>query len=347
LLAAVAGGLLLLGPAAGVAQEGAPALRTNEAELTELARKGSLDTSDMAAVFAFVFGRLPKRVQVLPTENYYYFQFSDGGLDYTGNLRLSAADRDTGILHFAYNERVTDWNRQPRSLYAPLSAAQGVVVEKVEPLVYRVTFAGKTVTFALNDLREHRPPADLVRADEVVLGPIFDESGMRFFLLFNKRLKVFHYVLDETVPVADKFSPSKFNDRIEIGRRTGFAFYRDEGRRILVGVYARDSELNTYFDGPFDQLPDNFVEGDALRDAVISAMPEFRGQIDRLGRFLNRPGRVLIHPYLVYRDEQDLAVFARCVADRRVAPNQRARCFVIPDDEQNRRRPQPLALLGR
>ena len=35
-----------------------------------------------------------------------------------------------------------------------------------------------------------------------ILGPIFDESAIQFYLVFNKRLKVFHYVLDESGTVA-------------------------------------------------------------------------------------------------------------------------------------------------
>jgi hypothetical protein len=55
-----------------------------------------------------------------------------------------------------------------------------------------------------------------------------------------------------------------------MGKRTGFAFYQDglRHRKILVGVYEANYRLNTYFDGPFDQLPDNFIEGETLRKAI-------------------------------------------------------------------------------
>ena len=52
-------------------------------------------------------------------------------------------------------------------------------------------------------------PREMARADETFLGPVFDEFGIRFFLTFNSRLKLFHFLLDETVPVADKFMPVK------------------------------------------------------------------------------------------------------------------------------------------
>ena len=78
--------------------------------------------------------------------------------------------------------------------------------------------------------------------------------------MFNTRLeRSFHYLLDETVKVADDFFPVKYSERVLVGKRTGFAFYNDTPRRILIGTFERNSQLNTYFDGPFDQLPDNFI----------------------------------------------------------------------------------------
>ena len=64
---------------------------------------------------------------------------------------------------------------------------------RAAPLTYRVTHAAKTVTFVLNDLSGVKPPPDMLKADEKFLGPIFDESAIRFFLVFNSRLKIFHY----------------------------------------------------------------------------------------------------------------------------------------------------------
>ena len=72
---------------------------------------------------------------------------------------------------------------------------------------------------------------------------------------------------------------------ILVGKRTGFAYYRDHRleRKILIGVFEQNVRLNNYFDGPFDQLPDNFIEGDTLRQAIIDSDPGLKGKIDRLG----------------------------------------------------------------
>jgi len=329
------------------AQDGLPGLELNETEIGRVTRRANLDIKDPLAVFAFVFGRLPERVNVLPTENYYYFRFALNGAIYAGNFRLAVNDRDQGKMHFAYNDLPSDRRPDPETTHVVLDASRGVTVEKLTVLSYRVTHAGKSVTFALNDLSQIKPPAGLLNADETFLGPIFDESGIRFFLLFNGKLKVFHYLLDETAGVADEFVAAKATDCITIGKRTAFAFYRDDrGRRILIGVDRRNSELNTYFDGPFDQLPDNFIDGDSMRDAIIAATPEVKGQIDRFGHFLaEQDARFLIHPFLRYRREADLTVFHRCATT--VAAAQRPRCFVIEDRDAMRRNPVPLALKRR
>jgi hypothetical protein len=337
---------LLAGLAAASAQDRIH-LRTNEAEIGEALRDGGITIDDPLAVFAAVLKNLPERVQVYPTENYFYFRFTHNAVVYAGNIRLAASDRDRGKVNFAYSEPPADWNPNPKNHHAVLGAEQGVTVEKSGPLSYRVTHAAKSVTFARNDLSKVKPPPDAIKPDETFLGPVFDESAIRFFLMFNARLKVFHFVLDETTPVADQFSGLKGSEGIQIGKRTGFAFYSFEGRKILVGVDERQSRLNTYLDGPFDQLPENFIDGEALREAILAAEPGVKGKIDRLGNFSDGSGRYLINPYLLYRQPGDLAVFVRCVMAKQVPAADRAACFVIDNAEAQRKNPQPLALKRR
>jgi hypothetical protein len=347
--AAIAGVLALTWIAAAPAQDASAPFHTNESEIAAMTQSSALEIFNPVAVFAFVMKQLPQRVQVYPTENYYYFHFVHSGVPYMGNIRLTAANRDRGQVAFAYSEQLTDWNDNPRDYHAALDAADGVTVEKIEPLVYRITLSaalgGKTVTFALNDLSQVKPPTGFLTADERYLGPSFDESGMRFFFVFNKRLKVFHFLLDETAKVPDQLVPAPATDRILIGKRTGFAFYQFGDRKVLIGVNARQSRLNTYYDGPFDQLPENFIQGDSLLDAIVAANPSVRGKIDRLGNFTDGNSRFLIHPYLPYREISDLAIFHRCATT--VPAAERARCFVIDDDEAQRPHPRPLALKRR
>jgi hypothetical protein len=322
-------------------------LRTNEAEIGEVLRDGGVAIDDPLAVFGAVMRKLPDRVKVLPTENYFYFHFTNNGLVYSGNIRLAAADRDQGKIHIAYSEQPTDWNSDPKIRHAVLGVEQGVTVEKAGLFSYRLGHAGKTVAFDLNDLPGKKPPPEAIKADESFIGPVFDESGIRFFLLFNTRLKIFHFVLDETEPVADQFAPVKGAGPVVLGKRTGFAFYPLDGRKILVGVDARESRLNTDLDGPFDQLPENFIGGETLRAAIVAADPSVASKIDRLGNLATGGERYLIHPYLPYAQPGDLAVFQGCMASKAVKPADRAACLVIDDEEAQKKNPRPLALKGR
>jgi hypothetical protein len=344
---------LLLAAGAALAQDRERLqLRTNEADIAETQwhgklGNGALAIDDTLAVFTFVLSNLPDRVKVLPTENYYYVRFAHKGVRYVGNIRLAAADRDQGKVHFSFSEEPTDWNNEPADKYYAFGTDKSVSVEKIATLEYRVSAGGKSVTFALNDLSKVQPPPGYLGADEKFLGPVFDESGIRFFLVFNTRLRVFHFLLDETEPVADEFFASKAASQIVIGKRTGFAFYVSGNRKILIGASKRQSELNTSLDGPFDQLPENFIAGDDLRDAMIASEPGVKGTIDRLGNFNNGSGRFLIHPYMLYRQVADLAVFHRCVSSRQVKPAEQPLCFVIDDQESQRPNPRPLALKSR
>jgi hypothetical protein len=295
-----------------------PKLETNQAYIEELMRESTLAIKDPFAAFAFVFESLPERVKVYPTENYYYFKFLHNGVPYAGNIRIEPGDDDKVTVHFAYFEELTEWRDDAATQHVFLDAAHGVTVEKVERLVYRLTYGGKSVVFALNDLSQVKPPASALGPDEKFIGPIFDESAIRFFLVYNQRLKIFHYILDETEKVPDEFFPAKRTDRIIIGKRTGFAFYRDHKRerKILIGVFDANYRLNTYFDGPFDQLPDNFIEGETLREIILELSPGLKGKIDRFGSSWDGTIRFQISPYVPYRTQDDLYGAHACATSR-------------------------------
>jgi hypothetical protein len=324
------------GMQAGGAADGGqlPRLHTNEALVDEVNRAGAFDVADVKAVFAFVFNSLPDRVKVYPTENYYYFSFYHRGVRYMGNIRLENELRDQGKVHFAYEIEPADWNGKEQLFHAVLDAAQGLAVEKLDKLVYRLAFGGKEVVFELNDLSAVVPPAGLLAADERYLGPVFDESAIRFFLIYNPKLKIFHYVLDETVAVADRLAAAPMTDRILIGKRTGFAFYRDHKRerKILIGVFEQNARLNTYYDGPFDQLPDNFIEGESLRASILQVDPALTGRIDRYGSAPGGEIRYMIAPYVHYRRVQDLARIHRCAGVAKIPADHYYRCFSVEED---------------
>jgi hypothetical protein len=319
---------------AGAQQSDLPHIETIDGIVDNMMRTYELDIKDTSAVLDFIFGGLPDQVKVYPTENYFYFRFIHNGLQYAGNFHLDTLIRDEGKIQFGYYEELAPWKPEGIGIerYIVLDASHGVRVERIAPLVYRVTYKGKSVVFELNDLSRVKPPAEAMRPDEKFLGPIFDESAIRFFLVFNTKLKIFHYVLDETVKVHEEFFNLSGTDRILIGKRTGFAFYRDYKlqRKILIGVYWLNSALNNYYDGPFDQLPDNFIKGEELREAIIASDSTAKGKIGRLGHYPDQESRFGIHPYMLYKQTRELLRFDRCAKSQMKAAIY-YRCFVAPE----------------
>jgi len=312
-LALLAGSLLALSATPLAAAQNT--IKTNEAYVEEVLRAPEFDIRSIDEVFDYVFSSLDDEVTVYPTENYYYFKFVHGGVPYAGNFRLDIADRDQGVVHFAYFSENNPFVEQEISEHRAYSQEYGVKVEKKDALDYAITAKGRTVLFRLNDLRDVKPAQAIVADGEQYIGPVFDESGVRMFLMWNQATETFHYVLDESV-VTESYVPSSASSQVKIGRRTHFAWYRDRYRErwILVGVRAAETQLNTFFDGPFDQLPDNFIDGDVLRDALLTLSPEVEGQIDRLGNSLDLKGRMLVDPYILYDDQAELAAFDQCTA---------------------------------
>jgi hypothetical protein len=159
---------------------------------------------------------------------------------------------------------------------------------------------------------------------------------MRFFLIFNRKLKLFHYVLDETIAIADQLIPIPGSERILIGKRTGFAYYRDDKieRKILIGVFEGNSRVNNYYDGPFDQLPDNFIEGEILRHAILAVDPSLKGKIDRFGGSADGAERFMISPYLAYQKTDELMFFHQCATSPHTQAAQYYRCFSLDDTDK-------------
>src|SRR5437667_9922652 len=155
-----------------------PRLETNEAYVEEVTRTTTLAINDPIAVFAFVLNSLPDRVKVYPTENYYYFSFLHNAKRYAGNIRLDASNRDEGKVIFGYYEELSEWRDESPVTHIILDTSQGVTLEKVERLVYRVSYGTKTVIFELNDLSQVKPPPIVIGPNEKFIGPIFDEAAI-------------------------------------------------------------------------------------------------------------------------------------------------------------------------
>jgi hypothetical protein len=320
-----------VGARAAQKTEAGPVVFTNQQFLEDLDRGSAIDIEDIGQVFDHILSNLPARVDVYPTENYYYFRFYHGGVEYAGNIRLAASDRDQGLVHFAYFPAANAGRAEGQMHYKPLGRDDGVGVTRLSDLSYSVDYRDRTVIFDLNDLSGVKPPDDKIAAAEMYLGPVYDESGIQFYLIYNPLLKIFHYVLNEEGPVPDILIPASYTDRIVFGRRTGFAFYLDAGmdRKILIGVHAANAAVNNYYDGPFDQLPDNFNKDERLRKAIEESDPTAAGLIDRFGYYKSGIGRYLIGPYTQYSQEQDLVNFHLCATNPQLHESLYYSCFAI------------------
>lgn len=331
-------------PAVAQEEPSLPRLFTHQSYVEDVLRKSSLKIDDIKSVFAFVLNSLPDRVKVYPTENYYYFRFVHNATQYAGNIRLATENRDQGVVHFAFSGDFAEWKNEDPVQYKLLGAKDGVTVTKLEPLVYRITYGEKSVVFELNDPSKTTPPASIIAQDERYIGPVFDDSATRFFLVYNTKLKIFHYILNEIDAPTDTLVPSTNTDRLLIAKRTGFAFYRDHKleRKILVGVFEGNARVNNYFDGPFDQLPDNFIAGETLRSAILEVEPSLKGRIDRFGASFDGQTRFMISPYLHYRDEEELMIFHNCAESKELAADLYYACFLVePEYLQNQEEEKP------
>jgi len=152
-----------------------PQLSTNEAYIAELTRSHRLAIDDPMAVFAYVLGSLPERVKVYPTENHYYFSFKLNGTRYAGNIKIDARLRTEGKVVFSYYEDRAAWLEDTEGPALVLGPSQGVTVEQIEPLTYRVSYGKKSIVFALNDLSKVKPPAAALAPGDQFIGPVFDE----------------------------------------------------------------------------------------------------------------------------------------------------------------------------
>lgn len=294
----------------------APRVILNQDYVAQARADRSFDIQDMMATFGYLLGSLPPRVKVYPTENYFYFSFLYDGMEYSGNMRLDVSDRDKGIIHFAYFSKTEPWNTELLTQYKALDDKDGVKVEKVKALLYRVSYNDMSVEFELNDLSSVTPPKARVAPQEDYLGPVFDESGVEFYFLFDRELKQFRFVLNETGTPSDVLIPySEDTPVILVGMRTGFVFFDDrrQDRKLLIGVNRINVDANNYFDGPFDQLPDNFIKGEELRNAILAKHPSLKGAVGRLGVFTDQEGRFLVNPYVNYYQLSELDSFYRCI----------------------------------
>lgn len=312
---------------------------TNE-EIIRASREQVLDLDNIRAVFDSVFASLHDAVTVYPTENYYYFKFFTNSREIWGNLRFDSIDREEGKLSFAYFEvqNLHDYYLEGGKTWHHIyTADEGVVLKKEAPLVYTVSANGRTVTFHLNNLTQEVPAGMTLRPTEEFVSRNCDESGFELVLVFDRQKKGFRYILDESQPLPDLLRA--FGKDIWLGARSGFAFYQepDLGRKMLIAVNSYNVEVNNYFDGPFDQLGDNFIKPEIFEKQLMAAYPFYRGKVRGRGDFVDEKGarissRILVSPYFAYAHVRE--IWSRVAQCQKIYKDQASLSDCISKDEK-------------
>jgi len=291
-----------------------PYFATNQ-QIIEGFSAETVNLENVDSVFWYVFSRLPEQVIVYPSENYYYFCLYVNGRHIWGNIRIAAGYREQGIISFAYFEfaEFTPLTKQfTRSkLY---KEKDGLIMEKLDHFTYLVRYEEKEVTFNLHQIPQEPPKLFSLRKDEVFIERTFDESGYQFFLIFNEKDKYFLWILNEAEIVPDVLDPVLDKKDVVVGRRSGFAFWIDEAhdnRKILASIRQHSVTRNDYFDGPFDQLADNYAEEIGISEYMVKAFPALEGRIDKYGYYTDtdRPLRVAITTYGTYYTQAQFLQF--------------------------------------
>jgi len=291
-----------------------PYLSTNQ-QIIEGFSADAIDPEDIDAVFWHVFSRLPEQVTVYPSENYFYFQLSVGGRQFWGNIRIAAGYREQGILSFAYFE-FAEFSPLPNQFTRSklYKEKDGLELEKIDHFTYLVRYQEKEVTFNLHQLVQEPPKLFSLGNDEVFVERTFDESGFQFFLIFIEKDNYFLWILNEEEVVPDVLDPVIGRQDVFLGRRSGFSFWADEAhdnRKILASIRQHSVTRNDYYDGPFDQLADNYAEEARISEYMVKAFPGLEGRIDTYGYYTDtqNPMRVAITTYGTYYTQAQFLQF--------------------------------------
>ncbi len=277
----------------------------------------AIDLSSPETLFSFVFAGLPDEVTGYPSENYYYFILYVGGMQVWGNIRLPAGQREDGLLSFGYFEFLEFPVLGERGISGAklFSEEDGVIVMEQDRFTYSVDFQDKRVLFHFLELDQSQPAALFLAPGERFVERTFDESGYQSYLVFNEIDDYFFWVLNEEEGQPDRFEAPAAN--LLIGKRSGFAFWVDErGRKILAGIRQLNIRRNDYYDGPFDQLADNYAAEVGISELIQRAFPSLEGQIDTYGYYIDRTPsvRVALSTYRQYVSTSDITQFVAALA---------------------------------
>lgn len=284
---------------------------TNQTFIESLSDYSTMDDTDMDAVLKVVLDNISESITVYPTEGYYYFWFYHQGNLIRGNLRFSYDLVDKGQVSFAYYYDIEGKGGSESQVNHKIySHKDGLILTEISSQKYQLNYQGVRKTVILNI-----PVSDYQTTDkEAMLGDMQDESGVVFTFIFNHQTKQFYYLLDGSRDYEYYYDLSS---HISVGARTGFVYFNDNSRvqprKILVGVAQKNSYLNNFYDGPFDQLPDHNLGHTKFKEYIAQAYPYFKGKVDNYGNFLDsNSSRVAVDNYVQYEDLKVFKYLEQC-----------------------------------
>lgn len=267
-----------------------------------------------------LFHALPTRLVIYPTELYYYFSFRLGHRHVHGNLNF--VDADDGALRLGYFDAYDVGDAR----FSEFGSADGLAIDREGPSRWRIQYRGRTLhaVHPTPSASQEEPPR---LPSERLISPVLDESGFGFHLYYDEIERGFLYVLDPAQPVVDTLLPIDIDPRFLVGSDSRFVFYShriqsvrgEHARLLLVGVHSNEVSRNSYFDGPFDQVPPRLDLKPYLELAYPYVM--MRGGIDEHGNFLQLDNqRVAISSYQAYESLNSLVRTLGSIANHEIVP---------------------------
>lgn len=286
-----------------------------QADFVEDLRNTDINLEDPLDVFRHIFQRMQEEVTIYQSENNLYLKFAAKGKVYGGIITLAILTRDEGIISLSYIERNENPN-VPMNREGFLGGGKsftkedGVIVTKIDDWTYDTTFEGKTVRFHLYNPGMQPPQKIQLLPEEEYVGPVFDEAVIELYLVYNNNASKLYLLLNEDRYVSETFK--EIGNNLLLGERTGFVFYEDKetNRKILIGVQGENTIQNNWYDGPHDQMPDNYVHYGYIpkyQGYLEAAYPYYKGKIDKYGHFKEKDtGRIAVAPYTIYFYQEEL-----------------------------------------
>ncbi len=313
---------------------------TNEARIKGLYTNANM--LDPKEAFRRVFDALDEEVVMYPSENALYFRVAVRGKLFDGAFHFDRGTADSAALGFSYaviyEDRMRGRGKVEKAFHRVLGPADTVYVEPDDSSGFVVTYMRKRVHFIAYRIAQTVPATLKLLPSEKLVGNTFDESGLRFHLVYNTNARRLYWLLNEEGFVPEEFET--FGTTLAIGMRTEFAFYRDSvsRRMLLIGVNAYNVGANNWYDGPFDHLPDNEVHAGRLdlRTYIATHLGIDPSKLNKYGGYVGRESkRAAVTPYTIYSEPSQLGFVDSLLAlkkpvDEFLAAATEPRVFIPP-----------------